>query len=448
MGEATGPEKRLAGGLRDHALRAELAGEVHARPFAQLQAPLRGSHIAMLSGETNAETDRGRVADLCARTGVPPPAADATHVMVDLGPFRLKWERHTEFSTYSFFRDDGDAGVAERELFADPVIGLVPRDWLESLPGDLMVGLHVRVLQLGAQAPGPANLPAGMQGEHLAGSRMSGGRGSAWVDFQLGADGFGRVLLYDHGLRPRQAGRLVQRLLEIETYRMMALLALPLARRHGPDLSRAERGLTEITRRLTEIGALEEQRQLLDELTELAASIEGISAATNYRFAAARAYYTLVQRRIVELREERIEGYQTIGEFMERRMAPAMRTCEAVGQRIETLSGRLTRASQLLRARIEIQMEAQNRNLLASMNRRARLQLRLQETVEGLSVAAICYYVASLVGYLAKGAKVGGVAVNPDVAVAVSIPVIAVLVWVGIRRLRRRLAHAAENEES
>ena len=153
--------------------------------------------------------------------------------------------------------------------------------------------------------------------------------------------------------------------------------------------------------------------------------------------AAARAYYALVRRRAEELREQRVEGIQTIEEFIDRRLAPAMRTCEAVAERLENLSRRVARASDLLRTRVDIQLEAQNRDLLQSMDRRARLQLRLQETVEGLSVAAITYYVASLVGYLAKAGEAVGLPVNGDIAAGLSIPIIAGLVWYGVRRLRR-----------
>src|SRR3546814_8262212 len=87
---------------------------------------------------------------------------------------------------------------------------------------------------------------------------------------------------------------------------------------------------------------------------------------------------------------------------MDRRLAPAMRTCESAAGRLETLASRVGRASNLLRTRVDIELEAQNRDVLMSMNRRARLQLRLQETVEGLSVVAISYYVVGLVGYAAK----------------------------------------------
>ena len=206
----------------------------------------------------------------------------------------------------------------------------------------------------------------------------------------------------------------MQRLCEVETYRMMALLALPLARRHGGELSRLGERLRGIIDEMTDCARLEDEQRLLGELTDVSAGIERISAETNYRFSAARAYYALVQRRIQELREERIEGFQTIQEFMDRRLSPAMRTCESTQDRLDTLSRRVARAGQLLRTRVDVTLEAQNRDLLESMNRRAKLQLRLQETVEGLSVAAISYYLVSLVKYLAEGGESFGLPLTPN----------------------------------
>jgi uncharacterized membrane-anchored protein len=259
------------------------------------------------------------------------------------------------------------------------------------------------------------------------------------MDFKVRPDGFARILLRDSNLRPRQAGRLVQRLLEIETYRMTALLAFPAAKRHTGGLASIGERLTTITGRLNEGGDIGSERRLLDDLMMLSSEIEDVAAATTYRFSAASAYYALVLRRVEELREQRVEGLQTLSEFVDRRLAPAMRTCEAVAERLETLSRRVARASQLLRARVDIQLEAQNRDLLESMNRRARLQLRLQQTVEGLSIAAITYYLASLVGYLAKGAESAGLPVDPDLAVAIAIPLLAIAIWFALRRLHRRV---------
>jgi len=427
-------------GLRDHPLRAVLNAEVHSRPFASLQSPERISHLALLSGEGAAERERRHVAGLCESRGVAGPPASANHFYCDLGPFRLKWERHTEFSTYTFLVSGpfSDSPAGERP-FAGRAIDRVPRQWIAGLPGDLLVGVHLELLATTAPEPDAAALQPVFGHDSINGSLVSGGAAAVWLDFRVQDDGFARILLHDRALRPRQAGRLVQRLLEIETYRMMALLAFPAAKRHSAGLAVVGERLTGITGRLTEIEDMGAERRLLDELMTLSSEIEDVAAATTYRFSAARAYYALVLRRVEELREQRVEGLQTLSEFVDRRLAPAMRTCEAVAERLETLSRRVTRASQLLRARVDIQLEAQNRDLLESMNRRARLQLRLQQTVEGLSVAAITYYLASLVGYLAKGAKAFGLALDPELATAAAIPLLGLAVWYGLRRLHRHV---------
>jgi uncharacterized membrane-anchored protein len=250
----------------------------------------------------------------------------------------------------------------------------LPPDWLDRLAGERLVAVHVALEARDAPPRATEALAADFVMETLCASLVGDGAAMAWTDFRIHQDGFGRILARDVGLSERRAGRLVQRLLEIETYRTFALLALPVARDIAPRITRIEQGLAEITEAIGESAGLDERR-LLERLTGLSAEIERLSAASNYRFSAARAYYALVKARLAELRERRIEGFQTIAEFMERRLAPAMRTCESVAAREEELSRRLTRAANLLRTRVDVALEAQNRDLLASMDRRARLQL-------------------------------------------------------------------------
>ena len=183
---------------------------------------------------------------------------------------------------------------------------------------------------------------------------------------------------------------------------------------------------------------------MLDRLTRLEAQIESRESLNDYRFAAAAAYYELVQRRIAELREKRIPGLQTFSDFTERRLAPAMNTCRATSARQEHLSERVARANQLLATRVDITRERQNQALLESMNRRAKAQLKLQQTVEGLSVAAVTYYIVGLVGYGTKGLKAVGVGVNPELAMALSIPLIAGLAGFGINRIKQTITRKAK----
>jgi uncharacterized membrane-anchored protein len=175
---------------------------------------------------------------------------------------------------------------------------------------------------------------------------------------------------------------------------------------------------------------------LLDRLTKLQAEIESNDAETQFRFSAAAAYYNLVHRRIADLREDRIEGLQTFDEFVERRLAPAMTTCAAVRSRHESLSQHLARATQLLSTRVNIASERQNQGILESMNRRVELQVQLQETVEGLSIAAITYYIVGLVSYLAKGLKASGLSLNAELVTALSVPAVLLAVALGLRKIR------------
>ncbi|MEM8813678.1 MAG: DUF3422 domain-containing protein, partial [Pseudomonadota bacterium] len=234
------------------------------------------------------------------------------------------------------------------------------------------------------------------------------------------------------------AGALVRRLLEIETYRTLALLGLPQAQKVGPEIRQIEEQLGAISAELPAIRGMSANRDLLRTLSELAASVEAIAAVSAYRFGATRAYHEIVTRRLEAIEEEAEIGHSTLVMFLQRRLEPAMRTCQATEGRLETLSRRLSRAAELLRTRVDVELEEQNRDLLQSMNRRARLQLRLQQTVEGLSVAAVSYYVVGLVGYAAQGLNAAGLAIDYQIVTALSVPIVVGGIWFIVRRIRRK----------
>ena len=418
----------------DHPERFKLNNEVHARPPESLTAPVALSYLALFAAGQRGE-DLRAIAELAEQHGVAPPEAGAVHYSADFGKFRLKWERHTEFSRIKVIKSKPDG-----QPFAMTPIELVPREWLANLPGQTMTATHVWILPAPRKA---MELDALSQevfaGNPIIGAAIGGQSATAYTDFRIHGDGFSRLLIHDKGTTPRQAGRTVQRLLEIDTYRMMALLAFPVAREQAPKLSIQERELAQIAAAMSSDTTVEEPK-LLDRLTNLQAAIESGHAETHFRFSAARAYYDLVQTRIVELREERLPGLQTFKEFTERRLSPAINTCTAVAARQEELSRRVTRATQLLSTRVAVTRERQNQQVLASMARRAKLQLRLQETVEGLSVAAVTYYVVGLVGYLAKALAELGLPISAPIAMGISIPIVAGLVWYGVRRVRDAVA--------
>ncbi len=421
---------------RDHPLRVELNDEAHARPSEVLQAPLRLTFLALYSNPSQRDREWRHVCELVRRFGHEPPPR-ASHYSADLGPFRLKWERHSEFARYKFI-----VGGPCEDPFDPPALTEVPGDWLAGLPGEVMVASHAALLRVGEERPDYELLATRhFDGNVLVGSDIAAGAGVALTDFRI-RDGFSRVLILDRSMTPRQAGRMMQRLLEIDTYRLMALLTLPVAHGLSPWLNDAERELARITSALVESNEATEPA-LLERLTRLEAEIESRESANHFRFSAAEAYHRLVERRIEELREVRIQGLQTFKEFTARRLAPAMSTCASVSARVESLSQRVARATQLLSTRVDVSRERQNQQVLKSMNRRAEAQLRLQQTVEGLSVAAITYYVVGLAGYAAKGLKALGWPVNVDLAMAISIPLVALAALVGVRHVRKVVSRAA-----
>jgi len=422
----------------DHPQRFELNDEVHARRPEALAAPVRLSFLALHSAGDLRERHWRHLRALAERFRAPPPAAEANHYSADLGPFRVKWERHTEFVRYKFML----AGAGE-DPFAEPAVAAVPGDWLAGLPGCTMMAAHAALLRDDGRAIDHERLAERLFAGHpLVGATIAGGSAVAFTDFRIHADGFSRLLVRDRDLAPRQAGRMVQRLLEIDTYRIMALLALPVARELAPVLDARERELAAIATALAEAEAPDEP-DLLHRLTRLEAEVGRRTAESHYRFGAADAYYALVERRIEELRESRIHGLQTFGEFTERRLAPAMHTCRAVARRLQSLSERTARTTQLLSTRVDIARERQNQDLLAAMDRRGQLQLRLQQTVEGLSVAAVTYYVVGLLGYGAKALKAAGLALDPEFAAGLAVVPVAVLAALGVHRIRRIVTRGA-----
>lgn len=439
----------------NHPQRVPLAAEIHSRPPIRLEAPERITQMA-IHGRNEANGGQPGVqtallSSLCAQFGVTPPVNDAKYFFHDFGRFRLKWECHTEFASYTFV-----AGVriprSSENLFAQMPSADLPEAWLLRLQGLLMVATHI-VLETATESAEDAapHMRRLFEGNAIVGCEASEAA-QVWTDFQVHADGFVRFVVRDDGLKGQQAGRLVQRLLEIETYRMMALLGLPHAQRATPILNAIESELAALTSTMVDMDQPDRhddaqgmaiEQSLLEDITSLAARLEQLAVDNSYRFSASNAYFNLVNSRIEELREHRIQGIPTIAEFMRRRLTPAMNTCMAAAHRQELLAERIANTNSLLRTRVGIRQEQQNSMILESMNVRAAQQLRLQQAVEGLSVVAVSYYLAGLISYGGKAAKASGVDIDPDLITGAAVPVVALIVWIGIRALQKKVKRKA-----
>lgn len=262
------------------------------------------------------------------------------------------------------------------------------------------------------------------------------GCAQVFCDWIIKEDGFSRFMVIDRGLREVQCGRLLQRLYEIETYRMMALLGLPVARDLSKTLDELQFSLVPLMHSMDTSETGHHDAELLVRLTHLAVRVEAL-AGTAIRFSASRAYEGLVQARITELREEPIEGMPMLAEFMERRFGPAMQTCKAVFARQELFAERVARVVGLLRTRVNVAQENDSTRLLESMNQTAGSQLRLQHAVEGLSVAAISYYVLSLSATALRSLHAAALVLDPELVEGMLIlPVIASVLFVMRRKSR------------
>jgi uncharacterized membrane-anchored protein len=420
-----------------HPLRDALYDELHARPFPVISTPQQISHLAFKTtpGEQNRAFDL--LCDLCRRYSVNHPAPEAVSFQQDLGKFTVRWERHLEFYALTLQRPV----PCGPEPFASPVLTLLPADWLASLPGQAVAAFHL-VLDDGHLDLGSEALARTFEGQQVIASRPKEGKAFLCTAFRLHSDGFGRFIFQNRGLSDSQMGRLVQRVIEVETYRLLAQLSLPTAKRLAPELHEIDLQLAKMLAGVPKADNSEGERDLLQRLSLISARLETYRAETNYRFSATRAYHDLVLSRLQNIQEIEVEGHMSVSEFMTRRLTPGLRTCESVQNWMEDLSRRVERAGDMLRTRVNLTLQEQNKSLLAAMNRRSRLQFRLQETVEGLSVAAISYYLVGLLGDMLNGMPLVQWHMKKEVVLATLVPFVLGGVWWLTHRIKNRLIKA------
>jgi uncharacterized membrane-anchored protein len=419
--------------ISDHPLRYRLTSELHARPFPALAAPTTAVFLALKSepGTDDRADDLALLIALLDHYGAPRPDPGATHYFGEMGRYHLKWEQHTEFVTYTVFAD----GLSERPF--DPAeFEVFPPNWQDSLPRTRITSALLRIM------PRPASddaiephLNEWFVAESLAVATVLEDAAVVASDFRIDSAGHMRFGIFvSEGTGRRRIGRIVQRLCEIETYKTMSMLGFAAVREFGGELNALDTQLGDLTDAMRGSGARVEET--LHELLDVSVSLEQLTARTSYRFAATSAYEALVTQRISALNETRFMGRQGFGEFMMRRYEPAMRTVKSSKERLGAMSSRALRAADLLRPRVDVERSAQNQEILASMDKRSDLQLRLQRTVEGLSVVAVSYYAVSLVAYLVGPAS-GPLGMSKGLLTAlITLPVVA-LVWWFLSRLRR-----------
>ncbi|NLS00485.1 DUF3422 domain-containing protein [Rhizobium sp. P38BS-XIX] len=389
--------------------------ELHARPSIYFSGPAIVEHIALFGG---AAPDRHPIPHVTEEKG----SADA----------RTQVEFHTEFVTITRVTslDDDPTDWPTGSLSVDEAAGLAGLS-------DCSCICRLEILVCGRAPAEIGPFLSALEFGDTAASMIGGGAALVCSDFRVGANNVSRSILFNTELNAYRLGRMVRRIYEIETYRVMALLGLPEARRLNPVILDYDRKLVDLTNRHVTTSP-EEHRQLLDEISQLSGEIISAAARTRNRFGATAAYAKIVEERIVELRETHVPGFQRFGIFVARRFKPAIRSCEATALRLEQLSHATMLLIDLLQTRIQVDIEVQNAAQIQAMAERAATQIKIQRAVEGLSIIAISYYLLSLIKVAFETADHAGIHINP-IYMLISIPAVIGAVALAILRVKHAL---------
>jgi uncharacterized membrane-anchored protein len=411
-------------GWTEHENRWLIHAETHARPVPPLDGPATIRRVAFMSG------DRGRDLALLQRQ-----MADLGGISDhDLGSARqlefernghsVIWEMHNEFATLTWKSALGDTNP-----------------W----PEGIGLEFHTKVALVSAtrvdvvddDSVDPARL-AQLAENSLCHSTIYLGQARIATDFIADADRFVSFIVAARSCGDQRRGVIVRRLLEIETYRCFALLGLPVARQVGGRVQGFEQGLAAIMAEIGEGSTPEAHQTSLEALHALSVEVGQTVEATSFRFAATQAYGQIIAERLARLGEAPIGESTTIQRYLDNRVQPALATCRAMEKRLTDLGTKVQRSIELLDATITVSIQTQNQDVLDTILRTAQSQYRLQETVEGLSIIAISYYALGILGCVAEGVH-EVLPVDKAVLLTVLAPLVILVVFVGIRRLRRTI---------
>jgi uncharacterized membrane-anchored protein len=424
--------------MQEHPLRRTLSDELHARAFHDFDGAGRVIRFVFLVGND----DRAAVSyinEFMVKNRLPALDGGTNFCRHEMAGYALRIERHTEFLTISFLQSGLKvaSGLATN-AFDEGLLAHMPFAWARQTPAPLF---HAIWVEVGGKPPrrlSQQTMIEHLQSRAVASNNFSDLAAQVHFAFDIDNSGFSRVVIFNSAIVASRMGRIVQRVVEIETYRLLALLGLSTVKTFSGRLGAAEDLVSNLTNDLAEQIKLPDGQvqTLLSILSTQAAEVEEIYSQTSYRLSATTAYLKILNARLDGMRLARLSGFQGVRGFLDRRMAPAMQSCSAFSERLSSLSRRISRAGQLLRTQTELIIQRQNRDLLQSMNERAKHQLRLQQTVERLSIAAVTYYGVGLVGYVAATLPIDRWGMSLTYIKAGAVPVIAFLVWLAIRQVR------------
>ncbi|MFT6658979.1 DUF3422 family protein [Maritalea sp.] len=413
----------------DHELRAPIHAEIHARLIPPLQAPLRARRIVFLVGRHGEQMAYAntQLRNWCEEMGIAVPEESWRQFSFSFEKYDVTWEAHTEFVTLTWYAPIDDK-------IARPMgIGL---EVLKQFP--IITAARIDIVERHEISPSAL---LGFEPKSLCLSRIGAGNAQIGTDFQTDEHGFTRFEIAVHQLSSIKTGILVRRFLEIDTYRTMALVGLPDARVQSRIVGGLEVELSTLNGEIGGVSTIEDSKRILGMLHSLSVRAGRSLDATAYRFAASQAYGDVLQIRLDRIEEEQSEKHTTITRYLSNRVDPALATCRATEKRQRSLNNKIARSIQLLDARINVDIQSQNREVLSSISKTAKSQYKLQSTVEGLSTIAISYYALGILGYVFAGFA-EQLPLSKTMMLGLLAPFVLLASWFGIQAIKNR--HKAE----
>lgn len=420
--------------FEEHELRRTVVKEMHLRCWPSIAPPSYIIQLLRVGDPADPSLDQALT---LPRNAVCDQTHDRHLSGVFAGNVSFTCETHSEATTTTLFASV-DASEISARLDQLPQLqdALV---WACAMPGKVIRATRILICEDEPQAEALISQTSFNQHELVSchiGTTATNTGARIWSDFHIRDDGFGMVVIAANDLLPSELARVTQRLQELGNYRNLALLGLPIAREGWIVLDAIERDLSRLANDI--LDAETDDDRLLDEITSISVRLTKRASDSDFRMDATQAYGAIVNDRLADLNPRSCGGYLSLADFTQRRLLPALRTCDAHKRRAAQLDARAQQFAALLRTRIDMRIERQNAMVLESMERNSARQLRLQQLVEGLSVVALSYYTISLLAHVLEGAEhVFGI--DPGMAIALATPLVVALVWLTMRQAKARL---------
>ena len=236
---------------------------------------------------------------------------------------------------------------------------------------------------------------------------------------------------------------IVDAIVRIETYYHLLLMQKPLSSAAIDQTHKFEQVHLKqreiITEHIGHADSLTLQRWL-NALTKDLLKTTRLSGKLHFELSASVPYDKIVHRTLASLDERILPSYRPMSDYVLSGVTGVAEGYQQLLKRIDTLRSGFEGIISIIRARVDLMLQAQNLTLLVSVDKTTKSQAILQHTVEGLSVIVIAYYLSGLIGYIFKGLQEMGWLRNAHIAAALFVPLAIGLAFL-ITTLSRKHLH-------